>query len=74
MKLHELHVAYFRSGAVSHRHAIRRGSLWIGRVAIELPHASCSQQQGGTGNLLGNAFFIDEGNSRDVAAIGQQAG
>ena len=52
MKLDELHIADLRARVASHCHAVSRGGLWIGRVAIDSPHASRGQQNHRTCHVL----------------------
>src|SRR5271165_3688121 len=64
MKLNELHVAYFHPGSEGHRHAVRRSGLGIRCVAIDLPHASRSQQNSRASYFFGQSLVTDQ---RDTA-------
>ena len=63
MKLNELHVADLCTRAEGHGDAVSRGSFGIGRVAIELPHASRGQQNRRTSYFFRQSLLTDQRNA-----------
>ena len=74
MKLNELHVADFRSGAEGHSYAISRGYLGVRGVAIELSHTARGQQNRGTCNIFGQSLLIDQRDAGHASAFGVEFG
>src|SRR5437879_5389624 len=63
MKLDELHIADFRTGAKCHGESVARGHGRIGGVAIKLSQPTCGEQHSGSGHLLMFALVADQINA-----------
>jgi hypothetical protein len=74
MELNEFQIADLRAGANRQSDAIGGRGLRIRGVAIELPHASRSQQDGGARNVVGQTFFVEHGNACDPSTSSNQVG
>ena len=57
MKLNELHIADFGSGAKGHGDAVASRDCGVGGVAIELPMPPVASRTAGRGDLVGSGRF-----------------
>jgi len=72
MELHEFHVAQLDPRAVGHCVAIARGDWWIGRLAVKLPCASCSQDDGPRPDQGKPAPLVPDQDTSATSLMGEQ--